>query len=201
MSEGIALYGGFDGTETSRSQRNWRDNPTYLNCTGVGSGSDSCGILVDAANDCIIDGFILTGAQTSFQSQRRRMAGVYSTSIGTVIKSTQSGRGAGVFSNGTNVVIVNSIIFNNVAMKGGGLYCIGYNSNSPTDWYAPTIINTVFAQNTVLRGGAICADAYCHFTCDYCWFLYNRASEKGMISFLLLLFFFWFWFVFLSELI
>lgn len=30
MEDGVALYGGFSGNETSRSQRNWQNNVTIL---------------------------------------------------------------------------------------------------------------------------------------------------------------------------
>ena len=57
-------------------------------------------MIVQAASDCIIDGFIFTGSRTITAGLRRRIPGVYTTSIGDVLASTAGGRGGGVFSNG-----------------------------------------------------------------------------------------------------
>ena len=61
-----------------------------------------------------------------------------------VIQSTSGGRGGGVFSNGTDIVVVNSIFYDLQATKGGGMYCIGYSTPS---YKSPTFINVAFAGN------------------------------------------------------
>jgi len=180
LAANISLYGGFFGNETSRSQRNWKAFPTSLSCY-VEYAHTHCAITVIAANNCILDGFILTNA-TYYVPARRRLGqnGEYSSSLVNVITSTAVDRGAGVFSNGTNIVVVNSIFLQNYADKGGGLYCIGYDFKAPSHEQSPTLVNNYFLGNTASsRGGAISADAFCHFTCNYCYFEYNRTPLKG----------------------
>ena len=52
MRDGVAVYGGFDGTETNRNQRDWVANPTILN-GNTGSGLST--YIVRANNN---DGFV-----------------------------------------------------------------------------------------------------------------------------------------------
>jgi hypothetical protein len=62
---GIALYGGFAGTETQLSQRDSAANPTILEGSRQGSNSSwSCGPLVrlQGGPSTVLDGFVLRGA-------------------------------------------------------------------------------------------------------------------------------------------
>jgi uncharacterized repeat protein (TIGR01451 family) len=64
LVDGVALYGGFAGIETARSQRNWLTNQTILNGDIDGDGKSDTNYLVKAANvgpATIIDGFTITG--------------------------------------------------------------------------------------------------------------------------------------------
>jgi len=94
------------------------------------------------------------------------------------LSDTGGGRGGGIFSNGTNITVVNSIFYKNLAVKGGGLYCIGY-AGTDKDYKSPTMANDIFINNVAVRGGAIMGDVYCEFECDSCIFESNIASEKG----------------------
>ncbi|HEY3914096.1 MAG TPA: right-handed parallel beta-helix repeat-containing protein, partial [Verrucomicrobiae bacterium] len=75
MAEGVAVYGGFAGTETSLTQRNWLSNATVLSGCIANVGkfvqeSDSFHIIVNDASDpatpidgtAVLDGFTLFGA-------------------------------------------------------------------------------------------------------------------------------------------
>jgi len=188
MYDGISMYGGFSGNEQNRTQRNWYSHPTYLSCF---FGNDLyCSTILDSANDCIIDGFIFMDARyidETDPSQRRRMKSTngdsdsdtqtFSLTYNDVITANTPGRGGGVYANGTNVVIANSVFADMVVSKGGGVYCIGYTSSGNTKW--PVIINSVFVNNIAERGGGIAGDAQCHFECDYCYFYNNECTEKG----------------------
>ena len=208
LYDNISMYGGFNGTEDNRNERDWYNNPTYLSCDEVVNGKE-CSILVTAAMNCIIDGFIFTGSRLSGGSSRRRrlggldddddmymergididinsntntrrdLQGSYSISISDVLSSSSLGRGGGVFSNGTNIVIVNSIFYDLQAIKGGGVYCIGYSTSDRDNAQSPEIINTAFIGNIALRGSAITGDVYCDFTCSDCIFRNNYCTEKG----------------------
>jgi hypothetical protein len=61
---GLNLYGGFDGTETSRSQRDWTSNETILS-GDIGNVNDpndnATSVLVAISSDgTVIDGFTIT---------------------------------------------------------------------------------------------------------------------------------------------
>jgi len=59
LKEGVALYGGFAGTETQRDERNWRANETVIDATGLNTH------VVIGANYATLDGFTLTGGSAS----------------------------------------------------------------------------------------------------------------------------------------
>ena len=121
MYDNIRMYGGFDGTETSRDERNWRDNPTYLSCQI--NSNIQCNQIVNSADGTLIDGFIFEDAGRGNLNNRRRMANSLSVSI--VLSSTASNPGSGVYSNSTTVSVVNSIFHKLLSTgKGGAVYCM-----------------------------------------------------------------------------
>ncbi|HNY85864.1 MAG TPA: hypothetical protein PKN23_05155, partial [Candidatus Hydrogenedentes bacterium] len=56
---GVAVYGGFDGTESSRDQRYWAGRPTVLD----GEGLRRC---VRGANTAVLDGFTVTRGRADY---------------------------------------------------------------------------------------------------------------------------------------
>ena len=58
LQDGVSLYGGFAGTETSLSQRNWTQHPTILKGD---SGTTLMRIPAQAAVPMVISGFQFTG--------------------------------------------------------------------------------------------------------------------------------------------
>eukprot|EP01083_Nonionella_stella_P181145 647897_1 len=175
MYDNIRMYGGFTGTETNRTERNWRDNPTHLSCQL--SSRLQCNQLINAADDTVIDGFIFENAGRGIIS-RRRLAN--SISVEEVLNSSPLRSGSGIVSNSTSLVVVNSIfhkLFS--AGKGGAVYCIGMQGSSGIN-KAPTFMNVAFLGNrAAVRGGAISADAQCNFECKSCIFKRNSCSAKG----------------------
>jgi len=63
MQDGVSLYGGFAGTETSLSQRNWTQHPTILQGD---SGTILMRIPAQAAVPMVISGFQFTGSTAIF---------------------------------------------------------------------------------------------------------------------------------------
>jgi len=61
MKTGVALYGGFAGTETARAQRDWMKNETVIDAT-TPNGSLVSALTFPADSDAstIVDGFTLT---------------------------------------------------------------------------------------------------------------------------------------------
>ena len=58
MEPGVAIYGGFGGTETVRSERNSEANETIIDATGLNTSA------VVAADFTILDGFTVTGGNS-----------------------------------------------------------------------------------------------------------------------------------------
>ena len=59
MTEGLQIYGGFNGTESFRAQRNWTNNPTLLTAiagTSAIENSDGSGRPIDRSS--VLDGFV-----------------------------------------------------------------------------------------------------------------------------------------------
>ena len=62
---GVSVYGGFDGTETARDERDWIANATVLSGE-IGdpeTAADNTPVLVVGSKDAVLDGFTVTGAR------------------------------------------------------------------------------------------------------------------------------------------
>jgi hypothetical protein len=63
MVTGVGIYGGFAGTETARSQRDWSAHATILSgdIGTIGTATDNSYHVVVGANGAVLDGFTITG--------------------------------------------------------------------------------------------------------------------------------------------
>eukprot|EP01084_Bolivina_argentea_P298345 514110_1 len=188
LYDNITLYGGFMGGETEVSARNFAQYKTYLSCEL--NNDRFCNEIMMAADHCIVDGFIFIKAQNGMATRRRRLqagsGGGNSISVEDVLTSTSAVVGGGIYTNSTNIIVANTIFYKLFSSgKGGAVYCIGLEVES---WYpgcetvikTPTFVNVAFLGNrATARGGAISADANCHFECFYCCFEQNSCSKKG----------------------
>jgi hypothetical protein len=127
MKNGVAIYGGFNGTETLLSQRNWRTNVTTLsgNIGAAGNADNSHTVVLAGAGlnaTAILDGFTVTGAA----------GGTY---------------GAGIYTDQCSATISHCLITGNSStVFGGGLAC--YNAS-------PIITDCIFSNNTSYSGGGM----------------------------------------------
>ncbi|NQY29616.1 MAG: hypothetical protein HRT69_09100, partial [Flavobacteriaceae bacterium] len=145
----ISLYGGFAGTETSLSQRvlgtnesiisgdnSSNDNPNVLYQIDFNTRRDNTRRLIklnSSSNDFTIDGFTITAA----------MSGPDGTSSGE--------RGAGIYNNGAdNVMVSNCKFFRNGTTGQGGAILAAPNNNGQI-----TIESCVFEENFADSGAAI----------------------------------------------
>lgn len=162
----VYLYGGFDGTENSRNQRDIQGNQTVIdaNETGCVVTTINCGYLVSR-----LDGFTVENGSPLI--------------VGTDLIE----RGGGIWTTSCSPVITNNIIQSNQAddpmwsflLDGGGLSCylsypsitsnsfIGNKVNNYTvgkgggiysNWSMPTIVNNIITENTAREGPAIYAE-------------------------------------------
>ncbi|MFN4150884.1 MAG: hypothetical protein ACK4IX_08055, partial [Candidatus Sericytochromatia bacterium] len=143
LKNGVAIYGGFAGTEISRSQRNWNTNVTILsgdlsnNDTAMTYGTsfhssvppsrtENTRKIITGTSGATIDGFTVTG--------------------GNALSSNDVG--AGIYNNNSSPTISNMIFKDNLTAYGGaGIYNSGTSS--------PTITNVVLEHNYSLYSGAI----------------------------------------------
>lgn len=163
LFDGVAIYGGFDATETARSQRDWVNNVTIL------SGDiDNDGVLDDEnsyhvvkcedVNTAILDGFTITaGNADGYTVPDHQGGGLYCidssnlTVRNCVISQNRAHSinycGGGIyFKDSNNLTLTDCNISDNNAWLGGALY----NESSETN-----INNCIFSINSSHFGGGM----------------------------------------------
>lgn len=180
VPEGVALYGGFTGQETSRDARDWRANVTTLDAN---QGGSVVTIGSGVAADTIVDGFTVTNG-TGTQWDSRLVGGGFFINNGsptirhcTIVNNQATGSfygGGGIFEYGAYATITNNTILRNKAdYDGGGIFVQGANPlikdntvslNSAGQWgggicayasAAPSIFNNTITQNYAGDGSGI----------------------------------------------
>ena len=187
----LALYGGFQGTESNRDQRNWEDNKTIID----GEGKRRC---VTSNRTGFIDGFTLQDGKAT------RGGGMYN---GTAINCTftinsAEDNGDGIYKGrATNCTFTNNTAYegggmvdgtatnctftNNSASYGGGMYngtatkCTFTGNTAETSggggMYYGKAINCTFTNNTAeISGGGMAGG-----TATNCSFTGNTAFYGG----------------------
>jgi hypothetical protein len=142
VKDGIQLFGGFNGTETSVAERDWKANLTILSGNiGENTPEDNVYTVIYTKNvsaETVVNGFVITNGFAN----------------GT--RNTDATRcGAGWYNDGSNgasnPTIQNCLFANNYARDGAALYNFAKNGES-----SPTITNCQFLANRAdLDGGAI----------------------------------------------
>ncbi|MGB2984458.1 MAG: right-handed parallel beta-helix repeat-containing protein, partial [Phycisphaerae bacterium] len=167
LINGVGLYGGFAGWETSRDQRDWTLNETTL--SGDLNGDDIA--LTDPTNlpdeatraensyhvvaawgtdaTAVLDGFTITGGNADGLSPEER-------------------NGGGMYNYNGSPTVTNCTFSGNSARWGGGGMDNGYYSS-------PTLTNCTFSGNSALGGGGMCGTA----TLENCTFSGNSATYGG----------------------
>lgn len=151
----VHLFGGFNGSETNRNQRNWSDNATILDGGGLGSVV-TASFLLDWNT---VDGFVITNGQAA------RGGGIYCERSSPVIannvlsgniggsSSTDQGGGA-IYCRTASPFITNNLIVGNRAQIGGGIYC--FNNCFPliaNNVIASNVAQAVMATGLFVKGG------------------------------------------------
>jgi gliding motility-associated-like protein len=168
IPEGVSLYGGFAGTETALSDRDWAVNPTILsgdfNDNNTPDAGDSHTIIKMTNNNSTLDGFIVTysyadGTEGSPAAIGRAGGGVYNNGTNNTINhcvfknniaqgNGTSGIGGAIVSFSSDILtIYNSLFYANEASANGGAFSI---ENGTTK-----LINCTIANNTANKGGGV----------------------------------------------
>lgn len=168
LVEGVRLYGGFAGTETSEGERDPAANVTIL--SGDPLGNDVAGdslsrtdnvfhvLLADTfiTNATIVDGFTVSGGQT------------IATGVAGLIRDS----GAGLLTVGSPV-ISNCIFTQNFASRGGGIYASGDDASSVK------ILDCTFDDNEAVFGGGVMFISLNGGLIDNCTFTNNSTASSG----------------------
>ncbi len=158
MLPGVKLYGGFDGTENDRSQRDWATHVVTLSgdIGTIGSyGDNSFHVVVGTGvtETAVLDGFLVTGGYANGGSAPNdRGGGIYLSGGGPIIRhctiagnrAVFYGGGMVVTNAGAPIVADTTFIDNTVSYYGGGMASIG---NSPSQ-----VVNVRFLHNTSVSG-------------------------------------------------
>ncbi len=200
IKNGIKIFGGFAGTETSPDQRNIAENQTILSGEiaqpGVADNSYNVLLLKGVASGTVLDGLTITGGNANGNSpegNRTRCGGGLfndghnSASTPVIRNCTFVGNfgrdGAAVYNNGragnSSPVFENCVFKNNEAGLDGGAI---YNDGRLNGKSNPTFTNCTFERNMGTYGGAICnatETGVCSLTLDNCTFRENAAYLRG----------------------
>ncbi|SMC09667.1 choice-of-anchor Q domain-containing protein [Nitratiruptor tergarcus] len=165
VNKAVGIYGGFNGTESQRNQRDWQANKTIVD----GNNSVRCFYITAGAT---LDGFNITKGHT-----QENGGGIYNNSIPNPplirncnIYNNTAHRGGGIRNESTHTSIINCNIHSNTAVLDGG--GIG-NGNS-----APKIINSNIFNNIAEDGGGI-KNTLSSPTITNCNIYNNTATHSG----------------------
>ncbi len=151
LKNGVGIYGGFAGSETLRSQRNFVTNLTTLSGDiGVQAvDTDNAYHVVNGGgtnNSAVLDGFSITGG---FDPNADGGAGMYNINSNpkltnvTFKQNITTGSGGGMYNNHSSPSLTNVTFMQNRAYEfGGGMH------NS--DGSNPTLIKVTFNANVVM---------------------------------------------------
>jgi len=159
MKKGVAIYGGFGGTELELNQRDPSVNITVLSGdVGVpGNNTDNSYHVVSgsgADGSSILDGFTIEKGYADGENPYNRGGGLYAYKGSPVIRNViftnnyAASLGGGVFASSSNPSFINVEFRNNSSGdRGGGVY--NYVGSS-------TFTNVLFVENSaVQRGGGV----------------------------------------------
>ncbi|MEM8503084.1 MAG: choice-of-anchor Q domain-containing protein [Cyanobacteria bacterium P01_D01_bin.1] len=167
INAGVTIYGGFDGTEDSLSDRDWQTNRTILS-GDIGVADDESDnsyqvVFSDTNETAELNGMIIQGGNTEGSNGSDDGGGIYNkqslTIKNTIVRDNRSIDDGGGIRNDGELLIINSAIADNSAAgantsnsaintSGGGGLINTINATA-------TILNTTFSGNQALNGGAI----------------------------------------------
>jgi VCBS repeat-containing protein len=183
------VYGGFVGTETNLSQRNWQANPVVLQAS-----STSAMAFNDSGIDegTVVDGFYIQYSGTEAATEIDRGGPtirncVFSNSTGTAILMESPNTAAIVncqFYNGSDTAFYNieghptfqmCLFSNNISSGGPGAF-------DNEDGGSVLFTNCQFLNNSGATAGAVVNDENCTATILRCAFLGNSGGEAGAVA-------------------
>ena len=157
LQDDVAVYGGFAGAETLRTERNPAINTTILSgdIGAVDDTSDNAYHVVTGADHATLDGFTITAGNANGADDAAKGGGMYDyrsnlTLTNVTFNNNTASNGGGMYSDSSNLTLTNVTYSNNSADSGGGLY--GYRGNL-------TLTNMTFSNNSADSGGGMYKDS------------------------------------------
>mgnify|MGYP000341982232 CR=1 FL=1 len=204
MRNNVAIYGGFQGTETSLPERNFSCGSCSILSGEIGIPGDNTDNTftiienVDLNDTAILDGFVISDAnddRSITNSGQGLGGGMHNNGLGAtglcsptirncIFSNNSAGFGGGAFNNGYNggnsePNYINCVFYQNHAtIAAGGMDSYGVNGNA-----SPTLVNTLFYENTSDNNvGAMYAwggnaNGNSHPTLINCAFINNHANN------------------------
>jgi hypothetical protein len=154
LVNGLEMYGGFNGTETSRSERDFTVHESIMSGNVAGGGSSDNSYLVVVADGVdattILDGFTIRDAWGRNPGGGMRTINGSPTLRNLQIANNTSGKGGGLYNEGGSPYLENVRFYGNGARsdesrRGGGMYTVGGD---------PILVNVEFSGNTSWGEGA-----------------------------------------------
>jgi hypothetical protein len=201
LKAGVALYGGFAGTETTFEQRDWTANVTVLSgdldrndvtdphgvvtTTQHLSGTNAWSVVsAYGAESAVLDGFAVTGGNANgsvppggdWWDPARCGGGMNINGIPTLRNLTVSGNsaadGGGMFSFISSAPKLNNVLFSGNSATGAGGGMFTCNNH-------PKLVNVIFTGNSADAGGGIYNTDYGNPTLINVTFSGNVADYGG----------------------
>ena len=160
LESGVAIYGGFAGTETSLAERDWETNLTTLSGdigTEAVNTDNSYHVVTGngASETTVLDGFIISGGYANGSSPNNDGGGMHNT-------------------NSSSPKLTNVVFSGNTASHvGGGMYNYGGSAN---------LTNVLFSENTASNYGGGMRNNFGSLTLTKVTFSGNSAGFGGGLS-------------------
>ena len=189
LTDGVAIFGGFAGGETSLDERDWETYETVLsgdlNGNDVGDLYDSSRnenswhVVTSSGTDAtaVLDGFTVTAGYASYSGpypfHGRYGGGMYNaggspTVTNCTFSANMAGSGGGMYNSEGNPTVTNCTFSANMAGSGGGMY------NSEGN---PTVTNCTFSGNNTHGSGGGMFNNYSSPTVTNCTFTNNNEGD------------------------
>ncbi|UCC31161.1 MAG: right-handed parallel beta-helix repeat-containing protein [Phycisphaerales bacterium] len=183
LKTGVALYGGFDGTETSLGERAGLFDQTVLSGdigTPDDSSDNSYHVVTGSGTDAtaVLDGFTITGGNANGTEPHNRGGGMYnSAGSPTVTNCTFTGNvakyGGGMCNEaGSSPMVADCLFSGNAGLGGHGGGMANYDGSNPN------VVNCMFSANWGgWSGGAVYNESNSHSNVTNCTFSQNDAAN------------------------
>lgn len=180
LKPGVHLLGGFDGTEKSPDERDWKANATILDGGDGPDGGRRVSTVVTGSDNSAIDGFTVKSG-----SAWNKGGGMYNYRSSPIVancvfeqnSASSCGGGGGMYNYHSSPVVTNCVFKENRIADDG---CGGRGGGMLNESSSPEVINCVFSNNGVENGaGGGMYNAASSPKVTNCTFFGNFADEGG----------------------